>query len=122
MICRNYKLTSKKNSMAYSKNIFIKIVPQTRNNKNFAEYKKILKEVIKQNRCKKVNNHSKFDVSITFWFKNERRRVDLDNLSKPILDAFTGIVYKDDTQVFRLNLEKKYNEILEGISIKIVKN
>lgn len=35
---------------------------------------------------------------------------DLDNIAKGILDAMTGIVYTDDSQVFKLNCESKYSE------------
>lgn len=44
-------------------------------------------------------------VRLEFWMKNHRR-VDLDNLSKAILDALNGVVWKDDTQVEQLNLYK----------------
>ena len=35
---------------------------------------------------------------------------DLDNIAKGILDAMTGIVYEDDSQVFKLNCESRYSE------------
>lgn len=38
-----------------------------------------------------------------------RRRVDLDNLSKAVLDALNGIVWHDDRQVTRLELSKRYD-------------
>ncbi len=37
---------------------------------------------------------------------NHRRKVDLDNLSKAVLDAMNGIVYEDDNQVVNLHIVK----------------
>ena len=34
------------------------------------------------------------------YFHTRRRRMDMDNLSKCILDALTGVAYLDDRQVF----------------------
>ncbi len=45
-------------------------------------------------------------VQITFIFTN-RRRHDLDNLSKAILDACNKIFYEDDNQVNDLHLIKQ---------------
>jgi crossover junction endodeoxyribonuclease RusA len=44
-------------------------------------------------------------VRLEFWMPNRRRR-DLDNLSKAVLDALNGIVWHDDTQVEALHLYK----------------
>ena len=35
-------------------------------------------------------------------------RPDLDNYAKAMLDAMNGIIYKDDSQIVILTLEKKY--------------
>ena len=75
-----------------------------------------------QNRNKpKVDDTSIFNISLILFFKGEKRRIDLDNLIKPVLDSFNGLVYKDDTQIFKLTAEKKYNEVVEGIFITIRK-
>ena len=44
-------------------------------------------------------------VRLVFYMANRRRR-DLDNLSKAVLDALNGIVWVDDTQVEALHLYK----------------
>lgn len=38
---------------------------------------------------------------------SHRRRVDLDNLSKAVLDACNGVIYEDDKQVVELHLYKQ---------------
>lgn len=45
-------------------------------------------------------------VRIVFVLGN-RRRVDVDNLNKAVLDSMNGIVFKDDTQVVNAHLVKK---------------
>ena len=35
---------------------------------------------------------------------------DADNLAKFVLDALNGIYYKDDSQIYYLNVEKKYGD------------
>lgn len=50
------------------------------------------------------------DLNITIRFtRANKRRVDIDNLSKAVLDAMNGIVYKDDQQVKELHLYKSYH-------------
>lgn len=45
------------------------------------------------------------DIAIEFYLPDRRKR-DLDNLSKNVLDAMNGIVYMDDRQVVNLLLSK----------------
>lgn len=45
-------------------------------------------------------------------------RIDLDNVTKAILDACNGIVYKDDAQIVRLHAVKQY-VIEPGVSVRI---
>lgn len=41
------------------------------------------------------------------WSKHARRkRIDADNVAKAVLDALTGVVWRDDSQVQRLRVEK----------------
>jgi crossover junction endodeoxyribonuclease RusA len=41
------------------------------------------------------------------WSAHERRkRIDADNVAKAVLDALTGVVWRDDSQVQRLRVEK----------------
>ena len=46
------------------------------------------------------------------------RKPDIDNIAKSILDAMNKFVFKDDNQVSKLLIEKKYGEI-EKVNIKI---
>lgn len=44
-----------------------------------------------------------FAVWCTFYTRN-RLKKDLDNLGKLVLDALTGLIWKDDSQVWKLSL------------------
>lgn len=49
---------------------------------------------------------------------NPIKKPDIDNIVKIILDAMNEIVFKDDTQITKLNVEKKYSET-ESVFVKI---
>lgn len=44
-------------------------------------------------------------VKLSFYREN-RRRVDLDNLAKAVLDALNGVVWEDDAQIAQLFVER----------------
>ncbi len=47
------------------------------------------------------------DLAVILRFhRSNRIRVDVDNLAKLVLDAANGILWADDSQVFRLDAEK----------------
>lgn len=58
------------------------------------------------------------EVSIRFYFCTQRRR-DLDNMNKLVLDALTGIAWKDDSQIARLHLYREYDRACPRIEIGI---
>ena len=49
---------------------------------------------------------------------NPIEKPDIDNIVKIILDAMNEIAFKDDTQITKLNVEKKYSET-ESVFVKI---
>ncbi len=46
------------------------------------------------------------------------KKPDIDNIAKSILDALNKFVFKDDNQVTKLTVEKKYSEV-EKVCVKI---
>lgn len=36
---------------------------------------------------------------------------DTDNIAKSILDSLNGLAYKDDKQIVKLNVDKRYDEV-----------
>jgi len=49
------------------------------------------------------------ELEITLFFKDKRRR-DVDNFNKLILDSLQGIVYEDDKQIQKLIIVKDYDK------------
>lgn len=60
-------------------------------------------ELKNQFRCKPLANSLK--VSMRLYFKDKRKR-DIDNYNKAILDSMTKIIYEDDSQIEELNVKK----------------
>jgi Holliday junction resolvase RusA-like endonuclease len=58
------------------------------------------------------------DVSITLYF-GTKRRADLDNFNKLSLDALTGIVYLDDSQIAKLSIERGYDKASPRIEVTV---
>jgi crossover junction endodeoxyribonuclease RusA len=58
-------------------------------------------------------------LSVVFYFKDKRRR-DLDNQNKLVLDALTGIAYEDDSQIASLSLTRAYDAKNPRIEIAII--
>ena len=49
-----------------------------------------------------------------------KRRVDLGNLSKPVLDACNKIAFEDDSQVVRETNTKRFDKGDPGVSVTII--
>lgn len=47
------------------------------------------------------------------------KKPDLDNLAKSVKDALQGIIYKTDSQIIILNLEKKYTLDEYGVVVRM---
>lgn len=62
-----------------------------------------------KNQWKEKPLEGDIEVGVMFYFKDKRRR-DLDNMNKLYLDALTGIVWNDDSQISRLFLSRHYDK------------
>jgi len=60
----------------------------------------------------------KLKVKLIFYLSNNRV-VDLDNLTKCVLDGLKGIAFKDDNQVFQMELSKSVDKDNPGVYIEI---
>ncbi len=61
---------------------------------------------------------ARLSVELNFYLSNNRV-VDLDNLSKGVLDGLKGIAFKDDSQVVKLVLSKVVDKNNPGVNVKI---
>ena len=100
---------------------------QTYDPKTSKEFKEKLKGLAKQE-CPTVSERA-LEVSIVFYMgipkskskkwrelaaRNEEKctvHKDLDNLAKSVLDALTGTMWKDDSQIVTLKLYKVYSDV-----------
>ncbi|WP_129591047.1 RusA family crossover junction endodeoxyribonuclease [Bradyrhizobium shewense] len=57
-------------------------------------------------------------LDITLYF-GTKRKADLDNFNKLSLDALTGIVYEDDSQIAELTLRRAHDKASPRIKIDI---
>jgi len=58
-------------------------------------------------------------VQLTFTLPDRRRR-DLDNLSKAVLDGCNKIVWEDDQQIFSLLLFKRIDKRNPGVHVHVI--
>ena len=86
-----------------------------------AEWKKIKKDYALQAKFQ-TNKKISWDVvmKISFYFPDKRKR-DIDNYNKIILDSFSWVVYDDDKQIQKLILEKFYDKENPRIIIEVNK-
>jgi Holliday junction resolvase RusA-like endonuclease len=71
-----------------------------------------------------MNGHAPIEkekgVSVTIYFRlSAKRRVDIDNLSKCVLDGMKEIVFVDDDQVVHLELFKTIDKENPGIDVTV---
>jgi crossover junction endodeoxyribonuclease RusA len=58
-------------------------------------------------------------VCIKLFFGDLRNR-DIDNYNKILLDSLTGIVWKDDKQIVKMEIEKLYDKKNPRVEIEIL--
>jgi len=66
------------------------------------------------------NTTDKFNVKIGFHFSDKRRR-DVDDYFKLLLDSLTGIIWEDDSQIVALTGVKFQPELKDYIHLEIEK-
>jgi crossover junction endodeoxyribonuclease RusA len=75
-------------------------------------------EIISQ--YKEKLTYRNIEVEIKLFFGDKRKR-DVDNYNKLVLDAMTGIVYDDDKQIQALHIYKDYDKENPRCEILIIK-
>lgn len=80
------------------------------------EYRKIIQDNLPLD--KKI--HGPVKLSLIFNFKDKRKR-DLDNLNKPLIDAIKNILIEDDDQVYELFMKKNISTNESSLTIIVEK-
>lgn len=76
-----------------------------------------------QNEARAQWRRKPFEGDVELWitlYFGTKRKADLDNYNKLSLDALTGIVYADDSQIQALHIERDYDKKNPRIEIEIV--
>ena len=60
-----------------------------------------------------------FSIRVDFFFKS-KRKYDLENANKLVLDALIGIVYEDDSQIDELHLVRHHDPARPRIEITVI--
>lgn len=58
-------------------------------------------------------------VTLSLWFQLRHNRGDIDNYAKAVMDALTGVLYRDDRQVHEL--KARFREGGSGVSIHLAR-
>lgn len=77
-------------------------------------YKQHLREFFRKHFEPLRPGYGDYSVHIVMEYIGDPPHMDLDNLAKALLDALTGNVFEDDSQVARLLVERRVGE-REGI-------
>jgi len=79
------------------------------------EYKEFIK---KHCTLEKPFNDCALFVKLYVYFGDMRRR-DIDNTLKALLDGMNGVVFEDDSQVYRLYIQKGYDKSLPRTEVEL---
>lgn len=80
-------------------------------------YKQHLREFFRKQFTPLRPGFGEYSVHIVMEYTGDPPHMDLDNLAKALLDALTGNVFEDDSQVARLLVERRVGE-REGIWLR----
>ena len=90
---------------------------QTNNRENLRKWRKELKNKAKIHWSEdELPVGNSVMVEITYFYEKGPPKIDVDNMSKPILDTLEGVAYEDDVQVTDLLCQKRR---LEDIRVEI---
>lgn len=64
----------------------------------------------------KINCDIQMIIELNFA---DKRRRDIDNYNKILLDAFNGLIYNDDSQITEMTIKKNIGCGIDSINVKI---
>ena len=71
------------------------------------EFKSDVIEILKKLKYKKLNGEIILDIEMRFRGKRKR---DIDNYLKLLIDSLKGILFDDDDQIYIINIRKYINQ------------
>lgn len=80
-------------------------------------FKRNVKLFMRTQKNKKISDKP-LAVDLILNFKGKTKR-DIDNYCKGILDSLTGILWEDDSQIIKLNIEKNIGEKEDNFILRV---
>ena len=94
-------------------------------NKHRGRYKSKRGKEFEETACSELKSQfrykplaSSLKIHIRLYFKDKRKR-DIDNYNKAILDSMTKIIYEDDSQIEELNVKKLVGCGFDKVEIEV---
>lgn len=75
--------------------------PISYNSKKKSTYQRELKKAFESYKAfySQLPLEGELSSNIVYFYRDQKGTLDVDNLSKPFIDAFSGIIYHDDSQI-----------------------
>jgi Holliday junction resolvase RusA-like endonuclease len=80
------------------------------------EFKKVMSDALMAQETRMITGA--VAITITFSFSDRRRR-DVDNYAKSVLDSLKGVVFMDDSDITELHLFKELGAAADGMSVTV---
>lgn len=80
-------------------------------------FKRDVKLFMRTQKNKKLSSEP-LAVELILNFKGKTKR-DIDNYCKVVLDSFIGILWEDDSQIIKLNIEKNIGEKEDNFILRV---
>lgn len=61
------------------------------------------------------------EIEVKLFFGSKRKKLDIDNFGKLLLDSCNKIIWEDDSQIVKQTVEKKYSRENPRIELEIKK-
>jgi len=79
------------------------------------EYREGIVNGLKESNITKFAGEINLEINLLL---GKKRKMDVDNCLKPLLDAFEGILYDNDSQIYSLKITKDFGYREDAIKVK----
>ena len=83
------------------------------------KFKEYCSEFLKEQYTEDKLLEKDLKVKIIFQYKENRKKIDVDNGFKLLIDSMKGLIFEDDCQIYKLSGEKEIGMLRDEIHIWI---
>ena len=87
--------------------------------KSGRKFKEDCQEFLKEQFTEERPLTNNLKVKILFQYKENRKKIDVDNGFKLLIDSMKGLIFEDDCQIYKLSGEKEIGMLRNEIHIQI---